>query len=117
MYAERPIPAITVARENDVHGPPRADRPLELALPAPKASAVRRARQLGLHRLGEKPDLHENRISGSASKGNVVLVAYTDTSLAPRRYFQRDVRERCAGQDLRDGDRRGLGAYSVGTVA
>jgi hypothetical protein len=61
--AERPGPAGPFARQNDVHGAPRADGPLELAAAPPDRAAVRGSHELGVDVASEKRLLHEMKYS------------------------------------------------------
>jgi len=56
--AKGPRAAGPMAGENDMHGPARADRALELATPAPEVAAVLRSNELGVNVGGEERPLH-----------------------------------------------------------
>jgi hypothetical protein len=57
--AERPDPAGPFARQNNVHGAPRADGALELAAAPPDRAAVRGSHELRVDVASEKRLLHE----------------------------------------------------------
>ena len=61
--AERPGSAGPFARQNDVHGAPRADGALELAAAPPECAAVRGSHELGVDVASEKGLLHEMEYS------------------------------------------------------
>jgi hypothetical protein len=62
MFAQRPRPSGTMARENEVHGASCAHRSLELALASANVAAVLRSRELDLRRTIEERQLHERRL-------------------------------------------------------
>ena len=54
VFTKRPGAASPVARKNDVHRAPHADRPLELATPTPDGASMLGSHELGVHIPGEK---------------------------------------------------------------
>jgi hypothetical protein len=72
--AQRPRSARPVAREDNVHGAPGADRALELAAAASNRAAVYRPRELHLDLVGEESVLHAKMIGPRSGQGNVVAV-------------------------------------------
>ena len=74
VLTKRPIPVCPLAREDDVHGAPRADGPLALAPPPPDGTTVLGSDQLSVKFGSKEGPLHTKMIANK--NGGAMLFAY-----------------------------------------